>query len=517
MALLSSPERAFLHAVADVAYCNPFLPEHVAYERAALGADFVESEAWWNLRGDDPTTPHVNPLHIAERVTPLIDAIRTRLASGNAASPDDSGLYEDAVLFVLFYRYADALYEVIVRTQEGKAAPCAFYTAFRRDWDFYFGVPGFIPHTRHEAVHLFACLFQVRRAFHHIFRYIIGGSQAAARLRAMVWESIFTHDMRRYRRVLYERMGDFTTLIMGPSGTGKELVASAIGLSRYVPFNPETLTFTDDFTTSFHALNISALSSTLIESELFGHRRGAFTGALQDRRGWLELCRPFGTIFLDEIGDLDAAIQVKLLRVLQTRTFQPVGDTSDRHFAGKLIAATNRDLAAAVQQGHFREDFYYRLCSDVVVTPSLHEQLRESPDVLPTLLGFLTQRLVGTEAEGLATEVEDWIVQHLGREYPWPGNIRELEQCVRNVLIRQSYRPLGQHRQAPHEALMRAINDGALTADELLCRYCTLVYAQTGSYIETARRLQLDRRTVKSKVDAQLLDELHSTSPSGMA
>ena len=509
MAFLSSRERALLQAVADVAYCNPFLPEHVAYERAVLGADFDESEAWWNMRGDDPTTPHVNPLSIAERVTPLIGEVRTRFASNNAASPDDISLYEDAVLLVLFYRYADAFYEVIVRTQEGKSAPCTFYTAFRHDWEFYFGVPGFPAQARHEATHLFACLFQVRRAFHHIFRYIIGGSQAAARLRATVWESIFTHDMRRYRRALYERMGDFTTLIMGPSGTGKELVASAIGLSRYVPFNPETLTFTEDFTTSFHALNVSALPSTLIESELFGHRRGAFTGAHQDRRGWLELCRPLGSIFLDEIGDLDAAIQVKLLRVLQTRTFQPVGDTNNRHFAGKLIAATNRDLAVAMQQGHFREDFYYRLCSDVVVTPFLHEQLRESPDVLPTLLGFLTQRLVGAESEALATEVEDWIVQHLGREYPWPGNIRELEQCVRNVLIRQSYHPLAQHRHATHDTLMQAINNGALSAEELLGQYCTLVFAQTGSYVETARRLQLDRRTVKSKIDPQLLEELH--------
>src|SRR4030095_10393718 len=268
-----------------------------------------------------------------------------------------------------------------------------------------------------------------------------GGSQSAACLRAAVWQSIFTHDMRRYRRVLYKRMGDFTTLIMGPSGTGKELAARAIGLSRYIPFNPETLTFGEDFTAAFHPLNLSALPATLIESELFGHRRGAFTGAIQDRRGWLELCRPLGTIFLDEIGDLDAAIQVKLLRVLQTRTFQALGDTTDRHFAGKLIAATNRDLSQAMQDGHFREDFYYRLCSDLIVTPSLQEQLRESPEVLRELLLFIARRVAGVEAEALAEEVETWIVQHLSRDYEWAGNIRELEQCVRNVLVRKEYRP----------------------------------------------------------------------------
>jgi transcriptional regulator with GAF, ATPase, and Fis domain len=331
---------------------------------------------------------------------------------------------------------------------------------------------------------------------------------ASVRLRAAVWQSIFTHDMRRYRRTLYDKMSDFTTLIRGPSGTGKELVARAIGLSRYVPFDAKTQTFAEDFVGSFYTINLSALPSTLIESELFGHKRGAFTGALQDRRGWLEVCPPLGAVFLDEIGDLDAAIQVKLLRVLQARTFQALGDTADHHFRGKLIAATNRDLAQAMQDGAFRQDFYYRLCSDLIVTPSLREQLRESPTVLRELLVFIARRVVGDEAEALAEEVESWIGVHLGSEYQWPGNIRELEQCVRNVLVRREYRPSQARNSSHYEAFAQAFNAGALTADELLRRYCTLVYAQTRSYEETARRLQLDRRTVKGKVDSELLAQL---------
>jgi DNA-binding NtrC family response regulator len=164
----------------------------------------------------------------------------------------------------------------------------------------------------------------------------------------------------------------------------------------------------------------------------------------------------------------------------------------------------------AIQQGQFREDFYYRLCSDLIVTPALHEQLRESPEVLHALLLFLAQRLAGAEADTLATEVEAWIVSHLGRDYPWPGNIRELEQCMRNVLIRQEYRPA--HSHPPPATLAAArLEAGQMTADELLRHYCTLVYAQTGSYEATARRLQLDRRTVKSKIDAMLLDQLRAT------
>ena len=194
--------------------------------------------------------------------------------------------------------------------------------------------------------------------------------------------------MRRCRRSLYSRMGDFTTLISGPSGTGKELVARAIGLSRFIPFDPVAQRFADDLAGSFHALNLSALSSTLIESELFGHRRGTFTGTVGDRIGWLEVCRPLGAVFLDEIGELEPGIQVKLLRVLQTRTFQRLGETTDRTFHGKLIAATNQDLASKIEDGSFREDFYYRLCSDIITTPSLREQLDDSPQDLGNLVHF---------------------------------------------------------------------------------------------------------------------------------
>jgi DNA-binding NtrC family response regulator len=316
-----------------------------------------------------------------------------------------------------------------------------------------------------------------------------------------VWQSTFTHDVRRYFRALYDRMGDYTTLITGESGTGKELVARAVGMSRYIPFDPKSRTFAGDFAGSFHALNLSALSPTLIESELFGHRRGAFTGALEDRAGWLEVCPPTGTVFLDEIGELDPVIQVKLLRVLQTRTFQRLGDTRTRHFQGKIIAATNRDLAAEMAAGRFRQDFYYRLCSDMIRTPSLREQLADSPGELRSLVLFVARRLAGAEAEPVAEEVVRWVSKHLGDGYAWPGNFRELEQCVRNVLIRHEYRPPQTSPATPAAALAAELAEGRITAEQLVRRYCAIVYQSTRNYEETARRLGLDRRTVKSKVN----------------
>lgn len=507
MPLLNVGERAFLRAVSRLGYCNPFLPERIEYEREVLRPDFREAEPVWSMRVDDPDSPSNNVLKITERVEAMVGRLRESLARGITASDQDLGCYQDAALFLLYHRYRDDLYEPILRALNEKSRPGRFqcYEKFLRDWQHYFDVGGVTLPGKDQAPHLFACFFQVRRAFHHIFSYIIGNSMAAARLRAAVWQSIFTHDMQRYRYVLYERMGDLTTLVTGPTGTGKELVARAIGLSRYLSFDPKTATFAED---SFHALNLSALPPTLIESELFGHRRGAFTGALQDRRGWLEICPAGGTVFLDEIGDLDASIQVKLLRVIQTRTFQRLGDTTERHFHGKIIAATNRDLPRAMERGHFREDFYYRLCSDVIRTPSLYEQLQESPAVLRELILFIARRLVGAQADPLTDEVEAWINEQLGREYPWPGNIRELEQCVRSILIRKEYHPPRPRALSAQEDVVRAFTSGTLTADELLRRYCTSVYAQTESYEETARRLQLDRRTVKSKIDPELLARL---------
>ncbi len=368
-----------------------------------------------------------------------------------------------------------------------------------------------MPSVRLEPVdhaHLFALAFQIRRAFHHTFRQIYGGSAPAARLRAAVWESIFTNDRRRYARSLHGRMGDITTLVVGESGTGKELVARAIALSRYTPFDARRGAFVDDWASACVAVNLSALAPSLIESELFGHRRGAFTGALEDRSGYLETCAPAGTVFLDEIGELGGDVQVKLLRVLQSRTFQRAGETRERPFRGKVIAATNRDLAARIRAGRFRADLYYRLCADVITTPTLREQLADSPRDLRNLILVLAPRIAGPEErDGLADQVYTWVTQHLGREYDWPGNMRELEQCVRNVMIRGSYRPpAGLAAGRTRESVFDRFRAGALTADELLRRYCTHVHRLTGSYQETARRLGLDRRTVRAKIDRRLLD-----------
>ena len=503
MSILNEEDHKFLECVARVSYANPFLGERIDYERQALGPEFDESQANWNLLGDDPQTLQANTRKIAERAYVIIAGIQRQLKKGGAVSRKELQLYEDTVLFLLYYYYAQRFKESIVNPQKDQVYE--YFKEFTHYWRHFFNHPVEHLPQQKEAAHIFACFFQVRRAFFFIFRAIIGRSSVAANLRAMVWNSIFTHDMRRYRRAFHQWMGDFATLIIGPTGAGKELVARAIGLSRYIPFNSKSMKFEYDFYETFFPINLSALPSTLVESELFGHRRGAFTGALEDRKGWLEVCPPVGTVFLDEIGELDPLVQVKLLRVLQTRTFHRLGTTETLTFQGKIVAATHRNIHRALERKEFRQDFYYRLCSDVISTPSLHQQISETPEVLGDLVAYISQKVAGPEGAAAADEVQSWIQGKLGSDYPWPGNIRELEQCVRNIMIRREYHPAAELVYGQHDRQTAALLEGALSFEELCRFYCRRVYNSVGSYVETARRLKIDRRTVKRYVEEKNL------------
>ena len=201
---------------------------------------------------------------------------------------------------------------------------------------------------------------------------------------------------------------------------------------------------------------------------------------------------------------MELSIQVKLLRVIETRKFSAVGDTALRQFSGKLIAATNRDLEQEIRTGRFREDLYYRLCADLMRTPSLSEQIEDSPKVLDDLLLFMVRRAVGEEADRCLPEVQTWIRAHLPSNYQWPGNYRELEQCVRNIIIRRSYQPIQQEKPSETDGFLDRYRRGEMSMDEVTSHYAALVYKKAGSYEDAARKLGVDRRTVKAKVEAFL-------------
>jgi len=207
-----------------------------------------------------------------------------------------------------------------------------------------------------------------------------------------------------------------TVLIRGESGTGKELVASAIHLNSSRSQNP------------FMAINCAALSETLLESELFGHEKGAFTGAIAQKKGKLEVANG-GTVFLDEVGELAPTLQAKLLRVLQEREFDRVGGTRPIKVDIRLIAATNRDLEKAIQAGAFRQDLYYRLNVLSLTMPAL----RERRDDIPLLAGYFAMRFSkksGHSVKGISPEARKCLVQ-----YDWPGNVRELENAMERAVV----------------------------------------------------------------------------------
>jgi len=210
--------------------------------------------------------------------------------------------------------------------------------------------------------------------------------------------------------------GPTTVLIRGESGTGKELVARAIHRQSRLTNQP------------LITLNCTALSPTLLESELFGYKRGAFTGAFADRKGLFEKAHG-GTMFLDEVGDMSLEIQAKLLRTLQTGEIRAVGDMQTKQVSVRIVAATNRDLEKAVREGSFREDLLYRINGFTITLPPLRERMEDIP--------FLAQYFLQRARAKVNKRVETISPQALSllRSYSWPGNLRELENIIERAVV----------------------------------------------------------------------------------
>jgi len=235
-----------------------------------------------------------------------------------------------------------------------------------------------------------------------------------------------------------------TVLVSGENGTGKEMLARAIHQESPRAGGP------------FVAVSCAALPESLIESELFGHEKGAFTSALQTHKGRFELADG-GTLFLDEIGDLSAAVQVKLLRVLQEREFERVGGTKTLPVDIRLIAATNRDLEKEVANGRFRQDLFFRLN----VVPLVLPPLRERPDDIPILAAHFAAK--SAEKYGQPTPELDPALVEILLDYNWPGNVRELENLLERLVVLSTSSTLG--LEFVPEKMLRAL-PGTTPGDE---------------------------------------------------
>ncbi|MEZ6066524.1 MAG: sigma-54 dependent transcriptional regulator [Planctomycetaceae bacterium] len=211
-----------------------------------------------------------------------------------------------------------------------------------------------------------------------------------------------------------------TVLIRGESGTGKELVARALYHFSHRRDKP------------FMAVNCAALPETLLESELFGHEKGAFTGADRRRIGKFEQCNG-GTLFLDEIGDMAPLVQGKVLRLLQEQRFERVGGNETIETDVRLIAATNQPLESMVEEGEYRGDLFYRLNGVTITLPPLRDRLQDVPALLQHFISRFRLEMLKTEIEGIAPEALEILMA-----YHWPGNVRELQSVVRQMVLNAS-------------------------------------------------------------------------------
>ena len=477
---LSASEREFFAALADVVYGNPY-----SEQRAALIVRLAPGATPGDLTQD--------PEALARLVRPRLEPWLER----KNVSAEDRRLLEPALLYVCYHRWTsqiDALIERQAR-QAGAPLPVTFADDVIADLMRF----GF---SEENAARYFALYYQLRRGFYFIQRSLAGSSRSMQRLREALWNNIFTHDMRGFEAALWNRMEDFSTLLLGETGTGKGQAAAAIGRAAFIPYRVAERRFTASFADTFLAINLSQFSQELIESELFGHRKGAFTGAIDHHQGVFERCSEHGALFLDEIGEVEVPVQIKLLQVLQERTYTPVGGRDKRRFSGRVIAATNRSLDKLRREGRFREDFFYRLCSDVIEVPPLRQRLAESPGELEELVRLLVGRITGSPDSILIATVLEGLDRDVPRGYAWPGNVRELEQAVRRILLTGRYAPATAAIGADEDALLvEKLRAGELTAAELLARYSALLHRRLGTYAEVAKRTGLDPRTTKKYIE----------------
>ena len=274
---------------------------------------------------------------------------------------------------------------------------------------------------------------------------------------------------------------DATVLIQGESGTGKELVAQAIHYQ-----GPRT-------NKPFVRVNCSTLAESLLESELFGHVRGAFTGAIRDKIGRFELAQG-GTAFLDEIGDISPAIQVKLLRVLQEKEIERVGDTKSIKVDVRVIAATNHDLKRLMREGKFREDLFYRL----YVIPIHLPPLRERKEDIPLLVEHFIRQFKGQTGKKIESISEEALKLLL--DYSWPGNVRELENVIEHAFVKCRV-PLILPEHLPQEILGAKKVFGARKRPRLTEEQLHQALQETrGNKARAARELGIGRTTLWRKL-----------------
>jgi DNA-binding NtrC family response regulator len=483
--ILDKKDREFFRIVAKAAFSNPF-----GAESLELNCKIAE--------GKYDAGDILNKKIVANVRQRLKNISTEGELNWKTFTGEDREIIRIALLHDAYHRYINEFDTLIVKQIEASNVPCS--VPFAKDTLNFLRQRGF---STEEARHNFAFFYQLRRAWYFIYYGLIGQSSSMEELRSHLWRSIFTYDPSLYEKFLWSRMEDFSTFLVGETGTGKGTAATAIGRSGFIPFDEKKDCFAESFTSNFIEINLSQFPEALIESELFGHKKGSFTGAIGDHQGVFSRCSRYGAIFLDEIGDISIPAQIKLLKVIQERNFSAVGSHKKLHFHGRVIAATNKPLDKLRRQGTFRDDFYYRLCSDTIHIPSLRQQIAEDHNSIRILLDHVVQRIIGEPVPELLESIMKILDKEIGPRYHWPGNVRELEQATRSILVTRDYKgDTSSVSLSLTDRLHKAIEEESVNAQELLSSYCNILYQRHGTFLEVSRITRLDRRTVKKYIMA---------------
>jgi len=326
---------------------------------------------------------------------------------------------------------------------------------------------------------------------HAALSKLSGSSGPIHELRRKIWAACFGHSLR-HALDLERVIRDHDVLILGETGTGKELIAHAILEATPGSARGEGAPRA--------SLNAAAIPDTLVESELFGHIKGAFTGATETRTGRIRSASG-GCLFLDEVGDLPLTTQVKLLRVIETNRVHPLGSDKSHEVDVRYVAATHKDLDDMVERRVFRQDLYERLAGNVIEVPPLRDR---PEDIAAIGRAFLETYLVDGIASQHADRIQRWVSGAEAKRYSWPGNVRELQNALRNLLmgLPPGLRADTLHDAASSDETPLAIREGNATMRQVEDWYLSKVLTSCeGNLARTARNLEMDRSTVRRRVD----------------
>ena len=301
-----------------------------------------------------------------------------------------------------------------------------------------------------------------------MYRELIGTSHLMVELRRNLWDSVFTHNVVLYETYLLNKMQDFSTLILGEQGTGKSLAAKIIGKSAFIPFNAKNKKFKENFTKIFISLNLSQFHCENLEKELFG------------KNGIFEKCSKYGTVFLDEVEKLPFSVQMKIVKLLQDKSFCILGSTDTVLFQGRIVASAEEVLNVEYNKTVFRDEFLSCISSDIIIIPSLRDRIKKEPKELDNMLIHIISKIGVRDYKELVVIVKETIDKQLGKSYLWLGNIKELEQCVHRVLLKGEYkgRELGIEKNNM-QTLCNKIKAETIDAKTILSIYCYTLYKKT--------------------------------------